>query len=424
MQIHDRTAQLPALSGELADLRSATSDTSRGAFEEWRAGWRAGFAAFIGLATCLPIWANVSSLFVQPLQDEFGWSRTQIVFAYNASLVSAIAAPFFGQLIDRVGIRRILLAAMVLTALGYIGLASVSRSLPVYYFFYLWVNIFGICTSGLGFTRVVSAAFERSRGTALAVARLGNGAAGAIFPPLMFSLIVAEGWRTGFLLLAGLIVFVALPAAWFGIDRGGQGVMGSAKQSQIWIAHLKERKVVLLCSAAGLMLAPSIALLMQLSPVLTNKGLAPQDSALLLSMMGVAVIVGALLGGFLVDRIWAPLVACIFTLGPASGCLLLVPDHVSLTTAAIAVVCLGLAQGAELDLVAYMVARYFGLHSYATIYGITSLSTSVCITILNNVIALLYAGFGNYQFGIITCAASLTLAAAFFLAMGRYPKAR
>src|SRR2546425_9387412 len=80
---------------------------------EWRQSWRLGLAALLGAACAYSVWTAVSSLFVQPLQDAFGWSRGQIALAYNAGLVTAFVAPLIGRAVDRLGVRPVLIGGLI-----------------------------------------------------------------------------------------------------------------------------------------------------------------------------------------------------------------------------------------------------------------------------------------------------------------------
>ena len=103
-------------------------------------------------------------------------------------------------------------------------------------------------------------------------------------------------------------------------------------------------------------------------PALTDTGISSVDAAQTISLFGTAVIVGRLVIGFCVDRFWAPGVAAIAISMPIVGCLLLWSD-LTLVNAQIAAILLGFAAGAELDLMAFLAATYFGPRHYAKIYG-------------------------------------------------------
>ena len=78
-------------------------------------------------------------------------------------------------------------------------------------------------------------------------------------------------------------------------------------------------------------------------------------------------LAGRLLAGYLVDRVFAPHVATIFFLAPIAGFALLATASGPL--AATGVVLMGLGLGTEIDLIAFLVSRYFGQRSFGQLYG-------------------------------------------------------
>lgn len=399
------------------------SGARRVAVSEWRMHWRVALAATLGAGVSFSIWPAVSSLFVEPLQATFGWSRGEIALAQNASLAAALFSPVLGRLVDRIGVRPVLLVGLCLTAMGYFCLALLHGPLPVYYLIYTLFAIVGVTTTGLTFTRVISGAFDASRGLALAVTRSGLALSSAILPPVVFMVIAAFGWRAGYALMGILILAVAFPVTWLWIRNGAvQSVSAAAGRAPIaWSSLLKNHRVVLICLAAALNYAPIVALLSQFQPMLTGKGVDPADAAGIIGLIGAAALIGALISGVLVDRVWAPAVAFIFTLGPALGCLMLMSDSLDRTTAIIAVVLLGLGQGAEIDVVAYMIARYFGLKAYASIYGLSVLVISLMVAIGGTLIGLSFDRFGHYNVALAVASGCFVISALSYLGMGRYP---
>jgi len=105
--------------------------------------------------------------------------------------------------------------------------------------------------------------------------------------------------------------------------------------------------------------------------ILMDKGYTPQQASdyfIGAGVIGLSVIVGRVIGGVVVDYIWAPLVAFIFMSLPALACYLLMQDGtIAMNTTAL--VLTGLAAGVEYDLMAYLVSRYLGMRSYGRVYG-------------------------------------------------------
>ena len=156
--------------------------------------------------------------------------------------------------------------------------------------------------------------------------------------------------------------------------------------------------------------------------ILHVHGFAHGDIAGLTSLIGVSAIVGRLAGGWLLDLFWAPAVAVVILAMPCLSCWLLSRGTLGYREAGLSIVLIGFSVGVEYDLLAYLTSRYFGLRSYATIYGFMYVFFGIG------------AGFGPMLFGwafglsksytpileiaLVTLAAS----ALCLLALGRYPR--
>jgi predicted MFS family arabinose efflux permease len=391
---------------------------------EWRQSWRPGVAALLGAACAYSVWTSVSSLFVQPLQDEFGWSRGQIALAHNAGLVTAFIAPLIGRAVDRLGVRPVLIGGLVGTAICYALFAAMWGSLIYYYAVYFLCNVIGMCTTGITYTRVIVGGFTVTRGSALAIARSGMGLSTALLPILLFAAISRWGFQGGFLTLAVLILCISLPLAWIWIpSKQNETRLATAllPESESWAVLVRRPKVLLLCLASALNYAPVAMLMTQMVPLAVSKGLTAAEGVAAVSSIGLAALGGALLSGFLVDRFWAPIIAAVLNLASAIGCLFLLSGIVSPWLFYASVVLVGVGQGAEIDIVAYMAARYFGMRSYATIYGLSVLAIALAVAGAASAIGLLYDAFGNYNIALMAASVSFALAAMCYLGMGRYP---
>ena len=366
-----------------------------------------------------------ASLFIQPWETAFGWTRGEIAFAHNGLIVTAFLSPLAGVLLDRFGVRRPLLLAMMLTGICYLAMTTLDGSLAQFYAIYFVLQLVGIFTTGLAFTRVVASRFMASRGLALASTRIGISLLGIVLPSILHSLIERGSWQTGFYLLAGIVLLIGLPVCWLGIHdvhRSSESPADGEPRPSFLSLVRSDRRVALLCLCAGLGYAPLAAILSQFQPLLTEKGISPGSAAALAGVLAGSVLFGTLITGLLVDRIWAPLVACLFSLGPMLGCLFLIGPSPSMGVAVIAAVLVGMAQGAEIDIVAYLVARYFGMRHYSAIYGST-----VMVMVLMSVgaqvgIGVLHDSFGDYRAALLTAVCTLGLSIITYLLLGPYPK--
>ena len=391
---------------------------------EWRDAWRPGLAALIGGSISYSLYSAVSSLFVEPLQSQFGWSRGQIALVHSFGLVTAFAAPVVGRLTDRHGVRPVLSIGLALTALGYALLALMRGSLDYYYAIYFFFSLVGMSTTGITFTRILSGAFHRTRGTALAIGRSGLAIAGALMPMLLFPVISRYGTAGGYLLLGVFMLLIALPLVWLWVPSRAEERAGGAAAHALadsWRVLLAQPKVRILTAAAVLNYVPVVSLMSQMKPLAMSKGLDASMAVAAVSTLGIAAAIGALLSGLLVDRFWAPAVAFVLNAAPAVGCLFLLQDHVPPALFYGAILLIGLGQGAEIDIVAFMIARYFGLRSYASIYGVSTLGIALGVAVGASLIGRAYDIFGNYNLALMAASASFALAACCYLAMGRYP---
>jgi MFS family permease len=388
--------------------------------DEWRQHWRVVAGAGICVATGYAVFPFVSSQFVQPLQESLGWSRGAQSLTQNIAFVAAFLAPVFGRAVDRFGARRIALLFMPALGVVYGLLASMGGPIQVYYGLMGAAIFCGLGTTGIVFMRAVSTHFTRSLGLALAVSRSGIAISAAFLPIVIFHAIRQLGWRGGYAMMAAVVLLIGTPACalWIGESRPVQSAPASRRP---WFELLLNGKVVILCTAVAFTIGPVVGLLSQLQPLLTGKGIVAGTAAVLGSVLAVSVLAGTLITGWLVDRVWTPLVGCVFLIAAACGCVLLLPHSLSLTRATCAVALVGVTQGAELDLAGYLIARYFGVADFAAIFGLTILTIGLASAGSQMAFAFLFDRFGGYDLPLQLSVAAFALAGAGFLALGRYP---
>ena len=103
-------------------------------------------------------------------------------------------------------------------------------------------------------------------------------------------------------------------------------------------------------------------------PILTDRGISTRLATSLLSVSGIALIFGRVITGHLLDRFFAPYVSACFFLVPLGGIALLSSGAGGIAPF-LGTICLGLALGSEIDIMAFLVGRYFGIRNFGEIYG-------------------------------------------------------
>jgi len=351
-------------------------------------GWWVVLAAGVGLLLHYgPILAITFGVFLKSLSQEFGWSRTQISLAFSLSTLAVTGAvPLIGRRVDQWGARRVIVPSVLLFGLGVLSLAFLSAHLWHFYAVYLFLGVVGSGTTPVPYSKVVSRWFDKKRGLALGIAVAGSSLGGFIMPPLAQALITGVGWRQAYVFLGLLTMVVTIPVVGVLLKETPQ-MMGlwpdgdTDAQAEAAGRHSQEPGIDgreawhtdtfwLMVSAFFLMSVSFHGQLIHLVPLLTDRGVSAQNAALALSLGALGALLGRVGVGYLLDRFFAPYVAVWFFCAAAGGSFLLWSGTAG-GLAVVAVVLMGLAQGAEFDLMAYVVSRYFGLRAFGEIYSYT-----------------------------------------------------
>ncbi len=354
-------------------------------------GWVIAGVSGLGLATGIAtVVAATFSIFVGPMRDEFGWDTSLPFWAPLAvTVTSAIAAPGVGSLVDRFGVRRIVLVSFVLEALILASFYFMTPSIWGFYLRYVALGALCLGTTHVAFARVIALWFDRRRGLALGLALAGVGVGGIILPLLCQVLIAWQGWRVAYLGLAAIVSCVTLPVLALTLydspARFGQAVDGDAPTPIRDAAASRPAGGELLAGVAlreavrdrfyWLMMLTFLligiglqSMMIHLVPLLRARGVEPMFAAAAQSTLFLGLVVGRLVTGWLMDRFFAPRVALIFLLAPLAGIAALAVGAGG-PSAFLAAALIGLAAGAEVDVIAYLTSRYFGLRQYSRIYG-------------------------------------------------------
>jgi MFS family permease len=386
--------------------------------DEWRAGYRVVLGSAIGLGTGFSVWPYVSSTFVLPLGDAFGWTRGQVSTVAATGLVGAALAPFVGGLVDRAGVRRVLLPAIVVLGVAYTALSFMTGSLTIFYLLFTVLGIAGLGTIGITYTRAVAGWFSAARGTALGLSLLGVSIAALLLPPLLSGAMASYGWAAGYRILAVLAVLVGLPAAFLLVHEKPR-IAAEVATHTPWGRIVRAPVFWLLIVAILLVNIPGAGILGQLQPILTDAGLSRGQAAAMLSIYAGSVFAGRLGFGFLLDRVPPTLIAALAFGIPAVGAALLIDGKVGQVEAVFIAALLGLSAGAELDIMGYFVARYFGLKHYSALFG----AMMTALVVANATGNILYGrGFdatGGYGQALIMSIGGYVLGAAAMLVVGR-----
>lgn len=380
---------------------------------ELKGGWPLVLAAAlaIGVGT-MGIGFYSLGLFVKPLQAEFGWSRAEVSGAATFQQFGIfLSAPLVGWLADRWGARPIALASFIATPLALLALSRTGNSVLAWDALWLLVSLAGAGTTPAIWARIVSLRFDHARGLALGLMLMGTGTAAILAPAMLGPIFATNGWRTAVMVMAAATLMIGLPASLLvgTTDRPAPGTRTRGR----FEANRQTLMLLLIAFLLGLIVA---GLIVHLVPMLVDRGMAAADAAQVAAGVGVAVLVARLVVGYLFDRFHAPYVAALFLLSPVVAALLLYAGG----PVVLAALMLGLAAGAEVDMLAYFTGRYAALANYGATYGgvlgVFCLGAGLGPMLFGQV----YDALGGYDAALLASAVVLAVVVVLIATLGRY----
>ena len=361
-------------------------------------------------------------LFIEAWIADFGWTRAQASLGIlGSTLALAAALPFIGSIVDRYGLVTPVMISLLGLSLAYVLLGMFVQSIATFVILAMLQAILGSASSPLAYTRAINAVFNKQRGLALGVALSGAGVAATFGPTLISNAIDAFGWRGAyyamalFTLVVGAVIVLVLSRL-NGAKTAVNIDMEAAKRDFLVAKSSRTYWTIMaaiFCLSLGLG-----GLMIHFVPILLDVGFATNAAVKIAGVIGIAVVLGRLLVGFAVDRIFAPRVAIAILLACISGVLALA--LLGSVVAVPAAFVIGFSVGAEVDLIGYLVARYFGMHAYGQIYG-RQYSTFLIATGLSPVIlGAVRDATGTYTASLFTAAAFMVISAALFAKLPKF----
>lgn len=394
---------------------------------EWKRGWRVLLSSGIGVGVGIPALVTSAGLFVIPMQEEFGWSRTALAIGPIVGMTYSLLSPLGGVITDRYGARYPAIIGLILLGISLILLSIVPVNEVAFYALVISLGLIGTVTSNIVYCKAIATWFCKHAGAAIACVLSGVSIIGAITQPLLAMVIEQYGWRNGYLMLSGMTLFIGLPIVllWFGERRevviarveSLDNVPGTTISQSI-----RDKRFWMILVAFGGAALPIGGFVNQLQPLLVSHNYDPTFAASLVGVFLLMTGVGRLVAGVLFDYFSPPPVAGLFLGLSALGALMLVfPDlilHGWITALSLSLI--GLAQGAEADFMALFTLRIFGLRSFSTLFSMVVIASGVGYALGGIMFAVFYDTWGNYQNAVIVSAIVLGMSA-FVAAIIRVP---
>jgi len=386
----------------------------------------AGVGFGLGLSG-LPFYT--SGVFLDPLMLAFHWKAAEVQSGLLVMLwIAALLSPVAGWAVDRFGARIVASLSVLLFSLSFMSLGLTGPDIGRYRLMWGLVGVGGAGTLPLVWGTVVSLHFKAGRGLALGLVLAGSGVTGFLAPPAANALIEAFGWRAAYVSLGALPLVFALPMVWLLLPKGSAAhhetdpaMLKEAERGASVAQALASPQFWLIAIAFMLVAGTAAGCISNLIKILVSHS-QPRGAAVgIASVVGLFVIGGRAASGALMDRLWAPGVAAAFLMGPAFGCGLLILQPGSLAAATAAAMLIGLAAGAEFDLLAYLLAAYFGLRRYGAIYGVAAALFSLAGGAGPLLFATVFDAAGSYDPILKASAVAFLISGGGLLLLGKYP---
>ena len=399
-------------------------------------GWWVVAVSALGLSLGFPTIIVYSfGVFIKPLVQELGATRGAVSFAFTlANLMVSICSPVVGSLTDRFGARKVVVTATALLALLLISAPLLPARIAALYLFYAAIGLVGNGSAPIPYGRVVSSWFDRRRGLALGCTLFGIGAGAIFMPSLCQRLIPLVGWRYTYAIIAVVVLAIPVPMLALvmkdspaetgelpdgapatrndGQGGGAAAVKNVAALEGFTWPEARRTGIFWLMAVAVFLVAGSVhGCVLHLAPLLTDHHLPPEKVALAITVLGSSLMIGRVGSGWLLDRFFAPRVGmCIFAAAACGIALLRFAADTALVYPGVFLV--GMGMGAEVDVIAFLTSRYFGLRSLGEIYGYAFSSYTLAGALGPWLMGLGFDRFGSYNTVLMAfCAASLVSAA-------------
>ena len=365
-------------------------------------------AAFGVQAVSIGLTIGIFPVFMQPLEAEFGATRTQVSFGVPLLIVaSSLCAPLIGRAVDRGLARRVMVSGALVLGAGFLVMAT-SNSLLV--LAAAWLLLAGVGQALLGplpAMTVLARWFVARRTTMIAIAATGTTFGGAIAPVLGEIGIRALGWRSALLCAGTAAVVIGVPIVMAGIhapeEKGlhADGAVappaeppqqGTESSRDILGRPVFWLLVGIFASLQGL----GIGFLTHQVPLADERGIARDVAVLLLSVNAIGSLTGKLVFGPITDRI-GPRGATLIGVGlqfVGWVGLLIATDALAYGVSA---ACFSLGIGSTMPCQAGFVAKLFGTTRFGEAAGLLSMCSLVGIVSVSPLMGFAYEASGSYD---------------------------
>jgi len=362
-------------------------------------GWViVGAGALMG---CVAIGSLFSlAVFLQPMSDATGWSRTGIAGAMTIDfLVMGVAAFGWGMLTDRFGPRIVVLSGAILLGLG---LALASRATSLLEFQIIYGVVVGVAVGAVFAPMIatVTGWFDKHRSLAVSLVSAGMGVAPMTIAPFASWLIQSHDWRTAQLIIAVGAWILLIPAALLvrrapTAEEGAPGAPAEGGEGLTVGKALRTPQFIVLSITFFFCCAAHSGPIFHVVSYAMACGLPAMTAVTIYSAEGIAGLAGRLLFGVLGDRFGARRIVVLGLMVQAIGAGAYYFARSAGEFYAVAIL-FGMAYGGVMPLYAVIAREYFPMRIMGTVFGGAAMISSLGMALGPVAGGWLFDHFGGY----------------------------
>ena len=345
-------------------------------------------------------------MFVEPLEQEFGWTRTQINLSLSIGLISGLLSPLVGWGVDKYGSRVIMTVSLVIVAASFFLRAGMTE-------LWQWYALSALLAVGFPGTflpigKLVGTWFPATRGRMMGTAITGNNVFGLIGVPLLSLVIQTQSWRLAYAIIGAGVLIIAV-AVWFIVrsvsepsevpssKTGSSGVNAMLPTDYSLREALNIRKFWLLLAGVTCAGFSYPSFMTQLIPHMQAVGWGSSKATLVLTVLAGTALASKITWGLLSERMTARISFVIAILIMSSGVVLVTLAGSSVLVWP-AIVYFGAGFGGIGPLMSLVVMETFGLRNFGSIQGVVTMVLATVPVLIGPIVAgSLFDLTGSYE---------------------------
>jgi MFS family permease len=364
--------------------------------------WYVASTTFLSVGVSIGLIQYAFQAFVIPLEQEFGWSRTEINVSISLGIASSIIAPIVGRFLDKFGSMKIMALSLLVITIGFLLRGSMNHLWQLYLSsILLYVGIPGATQLPLG--KLMGIWFPRIRGRMIGVTMAGNNFSAVISVPIATFLILSSGWRTAFFVLSIATFIVMILVLLFIRDdknynfskiNNTNNINNNETDFEVKDA-LKTYAFWFLAAGITLQQFARTTIVIQLVPHFISQGITSTIASSMMSVFGVFAVISKLVSGWLSDLVPSRFILITVVILQMIGIQFILSENPTFLWLGSGL--MGLGIGAIGVLGPSTTTELFGLKKYSSIFGTLQMPIAIPVILGPIISGMIFDNYKSYK---------------------------